>query len=120
MGVDLIPSRGVLKTSVRWPPTAAYGALAAIVFVGRELDLMHELFLGSGVAANENLLAEFAAQTITNTVVGVVWPSFLYASLDHIWFAGVMAGYLVIVLLLYLADRPNSSNHRPPRSSRIA
>ena len=106
----MIRSRGVLKNSVRWPPVAAYGALAAIVFVGRELDLLHELFFGNGIAVNENPLAEFIGQTITNTLVGAVWPSFLYASLDHIWFAGVIAGYLVVVSLLYLADRPSSSS----------
>ena len=113
----MIRSRGVLKNSVRWPPIAAYGVLAAIVFVGHQLDLVGEFLLGDVVATIENPLAEFIGQTIMNTLVGAVWPSFLYASLDHIWFAGVIAGYLVVVLLLYLADRPNSSIHRPTSSS---
>ena len=113
----MIRSSGVLKTSVRWPPVAAYGVLAGIVFVGRELDLLREFFLRNGIAVNENPLAEFIGQTITNTLIGAVWPSFLYASLDHLWFAGVMAGYGVVVSLLYLSDRPNSSIHRPTSSS---
>ena len=87
------------------------------MFVGHQLDLVGEFLLGDVVATIENPLAEFIGQTIMNTLVGAVWPSFLYASLDHIWFAGVIAGYLVVVSLLYLADRPNSSIHRPTSSS---
>ena len=106
----MIRSRGVLNNSVRWPPMAAYGVLAGIVFVGRELDLMHEFLLGNGVAANENPLVEFAALTITNAFVGAVWPRFLYATLGNFGFAGVIAGYLAIILWLYLAERSNSSH----------
>ena len=91
-----------------------------IVCVCRELDLMHEFLLGNGVAANENPLVEFAALTITNAFVGAVWPRFLYATLGNFGFAGVIAGYLAIILWLYLSDRPNSSIHRPTSSSPLA
>ena len=88
---------------------AAYGVVAGIVFVGRELDLLHELLFGIGVAAIDNPFADFAGQTIANILVGAVWPSFLYATLSHTWFAGVIAGYLAVVAWLYLTDRRHSS-----------
>ena len=63
----MIPVGGVLNTSLRWPPVAAYAFLAGIVFVGRELDLVHEFLFGNGIAHIENPLAEFIGQTVTNT-----------------------------------------------------
>ena len=104
------------KAAFGSPPLFAYAVLAGVVFLGRELDLVGELLHGSGAIPMQSAMAEFIAPTIVNALIGAAWPRALYATLLPLPFAGVIGGYLMLVLILYRTKRPSSVGPQAHRS----
>lgn len=88
------------------PPMAAYACLAMIVFFGREFDLIHDFLIVGSADLFAHPLAEFAARTVANALVGAVWPAFFLKSSGRAAMVGITAGYVALVLLFSFAESP--------------